>query len=234
MQGVHALAQPTWHSLSCQAPKRSLSWLLFIHRVCWLIAVTGGMDTERPMGSNRSKAVKTQVKKTKEVHTKIALSVEWLQLMHVHIGSTTDFWSRLETMHQAWGFGTCLSLCCKFYANEMLGTMQFWITNVASAAFCLVATSISVTDEDQILILITRLPSSMLPFPLTWPHPVSSHSTMLLSTWSMSMNNKLPQSLPQNLPCWRAQVSPPLSYWARSCPMLGTQLPRSPAWQSLR
>ena len=41
-----------------------------------MIAVTGGMDTERPMGSNRSKAVKTQVKKTKEVHTKIALSVE--------------------------------------------------------------------------------------------------------------------------------------------------------------
>ena len=69
-------------------------------------------------------------------------------------------WCHVETMHQARGFGTHLLLHCKFYVMKMSGSMQAWITNVGSAAFCLKATGVSITEEDQILVLMNRLPPS--------------------------------------------------------------------------
>ena len=54
-------------------------WVVLMHALLvrkGLWEVTGGSDTERPMGSDRSKAVKAWVKKTEEVRAEIALSVE--------------------------------------------------------------------------------------------------------------------------------------------------------------
>ncbi|EPS96576.1 hypothetical protein FOMPIDRAFT_1094319, partial [Fomitopsis schrenkii] len=102
-------------------------WVVLMHALLvrkGLWEVTGGMDTERLMGSDGSKAVKA-----------------W-------------------TMHQARGFGTRLALCRKFYAMKMSGSMQAWISEVASAAFRLEAAGVSVTDKDQILVLMNGLPPS--------------------------------------------------------------------------
>lgn len=138
-------------------------WVVLMHALLvrkGLWEVTGGMDTERLMGSDGSKAVKAWVKKTEEARAELALSVDRSQLAHVCAGNAADVWLRLETMHQARGFGTRLALCRKFYAMKMSGSMQAWISEVASAAFRLEAAGVSVTDKDQILVLMNGLPPS--------------------------------------------------------------------------
>ncbi|KAH9912942.1 uncharacterized protein B0H18DRAFT_850622, partial [Fomitopsis serialis] len=73
----------------------------------------------------------------------------------------------LETMHQARGLGTRLSLRRKFYAMKMTSSMQAWIAAVASAAFRLEAAEVTVTDEDQILVLMNGLPDSYVSFAIS-------------------------------------------------------------------
>lgn len=131
---------------------------LLVRKGLW--EVTGGVNTERPMGGDGSKVVKSWVKKTEEARAEITLNVERSQLSHVRAGTAADVWARLETMHQARGFGTRLSLRRKFYAMRMSGTMQAWIAAVASAAFRLEAADVIVTEEDQILVLMNGLPDS--------------------------------------------------------------------------
>lgn len=138
---------------------------LLVRKGLW--EVTGGVDRERPMGSDGSKTVKAWVKKTDEARAELALSVERSQLSHVRTGTAADVWTRLETMHQARGFGTRLSLRRKFYAMKMSGTMQAWIAAVASAAFRLEAANVAVTDEDQILVLMNGLPDSYVSFTIS-------------------------------------------------------------------
>ena len=156
-------------------------WVVLMHALLvrkGLWEVTGGVGTERPMGSDGSKAVKAWVKKTEEARAEIALSVERSQLAHVRAGTAADVWSRLETMHQARGFGTRLSLRRKFYAMKMSGSMQAWITDVASAAFRLEAAGVSVTEEDQILILMNGLPPSYDSFAVSLDATTPSELTL--------------------------------------------------------
>jgi gag-polypeptide of LTR copia-type/Zinc knuckle len=106
-------------------------------------------------GSNL-KAMKAWRKKNAEAQAEIVLHIEVSQLAHVCDENSKDIWNNLETMHCSCGLASHLTLHHHFLTmhKRVDQPMANWI------AFQLREISITVDNEDLILILTMGLPKS--------------------------------------------------------------------------
>jgi hypothetical protein len=130
---------------------------LLVRKQLW--DVVAGIESN-PGGSPNSKAAKGFRKRQAEACAEIILHVEVSQLSFIADEDPKVVWDYLESIHQARGMATRLTLRRKFFRMQKPeGPMQLFVAEVRRVAFQLKEIGCEVDDEDIILVLTGGLPS---------------------------------------------------------------------------
>lgn len=148
------------------------------------------VDTVDSEGSPRSqddidaeiekKRIKRSAGKMAEARSRMILSVEPGQLVHMRNKDPLEVWEDLKAVHRARGFATVLSHRRKFLTMKMLKgqKMSGWIGEVKSQAFEMEELGIVVADQDIILALTMGLPHSYEPLIIAFDNTPATDLTL--------------------------------------------------------